>query len=163
MSFSLWPWFAEASLRSMKPAKSDHPIYPRLSGKSFIGQMGKTNFAPFSQKRLLGCRNRKIARFKLLLKTGPDASCNPRATGRSGCTPAEPYPPSARSRSSTITPNAKTISRCLFHLRQRMADFRNPRCLFSLRQQASLSFFCPFRPLRPFSHFCPFRPFLLST
>jgi hypothetical protein len=97
-------------LESVKPAKSDHPIYPRLSGKSFIGQMGKTNFAPFIQKRLWGCRNRKIARFKLLLKTGPDASCNPRATGRSGCTPAEPYPPSARSRSSTITPNAKTIS-----------------------------------------------------
>src|SRR5258705_12028668 len=36
-------------LESVKPAKSDHPIYPRLSGKSFIGQMGKTNFAPFTQ------------------------------------------------------------------------------------------------------------------
>src|SRR5258705_76500 len=124
-------------LESVKPAKSDHPIYPRLSGKSFIGQMGKTNFAPFTQngpKRLLGCRNRKTARFKLLLKAGPDASCNPRATGRPGCTPAEPYPPSARSRSNTINPNAKTFSRCLFLLRQRMTDFRNPQCPFYLRQ-----------------------------
>ena len=29
----------------------------------------------------------------------------------------------------------RPLARCLFHLRQRMADQRSPRCLFSLRQQ----------------------------
>jgi|SRR6266481_44553 len=132
-------------LKEWNRAKSDHPFYPGLSEKSFIGQMGKKYFASFTKKAALSCGDKKMARFKRLLKTRPDASCNPRATGRSGCTPAEPYPPSARSRWTTINQNTK-YSRCLFHLRQRIADQLNPRCLFYLRQQVCTPTKQPSRP-----------------
>jgi hypothetical protein len=39
-----------------KSAQTDHGNYPEGSGKSFIGQMRKTFFTNFAQKRLFGLR-----------------------------------------------------------------------------------------------------------
>jgi hypothetical protein len=109
MSLSLDHGLQKAKLNepeNRKIAKRDPVNHPRRSEKSFIGQMRETFFTPFAQRGLLDGPEMKTARFKQPLRTEPDASCNPRATGRSGCTPAEPYPPSANASCKTTTQNS---------------------------------------------------------
>jgi hypothetical protein len=111
MSFSLWPWFAGRHLNETKELEhlQNQPCQliqgdqkNRLSAKCeryFSGPLCKKSF-------LAGWK--ETARFKPALGTEHGCICNPRATGRSGCTPAEPYPPSATHRLRNNNPKFNT-------------------------------------------------------
>src|SRR5262245_8656418 len=77
----------------LKSVESDHPFYPAPLEKLFIGQMRKKFFAS-CHKNSVGDRcDMKIALFQRLLKPGRMHSAIHGPIRRSGCAPAEPYPP----------------------------------------------------------------------
>jgi hypothetical protein len=89
-------------------------IYPGPSEESFIGQMGKKFLAQICEKGLGGSRQSIMARMRRVPAPGLDASCNPRAIERSGCTPAEPYPPNRFERISPLEPKCtrESLEKC---------------------------------------------------
>src|SRR5262245_44296293 len=88
-------------------AKRDHAVYSRRSEKSLISQMWKKYFEWLAKKEFLGSGEQKVARLKPKLEPGWMHPAIHGRSGRSGCTPAEPYPPSRGRRSHSSSRNDK--------------------------------------------------------
>jgi len=102
--------------------------------------MRKKFLAQICKKGLRGCRKSIMARMRRVPAPGLDASCNPRAIRRSGCTPAEPYPPNRTGEDHPLEPKCtrESLEKCNLCPREKLLPmYRN----FHIGWAARLPFF----------------------